>query len=99
MAPFRRKALVGSTLGLAVGVTMTVMPPAAQAGPSFSNVQAHRHFLVTPDGSRHAFGPQVCGRPELQDAFNRFHTNVHVGEPRDAMSHPHNPASIVAGPC
>ena len=99
MTALRRTVLAGSTLGLVVCVTMTLTPPPAQAGPAVPNVPPHRHFLVSPDGTRHAIGPQVCGRPELQDAFSRFHVNVHVGEPRDAMNHPHNPASIVSGPC
>jgi hypothetical protein len=39
----------------------------------------HRHFIVTPDGPV-AVGPQICGHPELQQAFNEFHYNVHHSE-------------------
>ena len=39
----------------------------------------HRHFIVTPDG-RVPVGPQICGNPEMQQAFNQFHYNVHHSE-------------------
>ena len=40
----------------------------------------HRHFIVTPDGGLVAVGPQICGNPEMQQAFNEFHYNVHHSE-------------------
>ena len=40
----------------------------------------HRHFIVTPDGGRVPVGPQICGNPEMQQAFNAFHYNVHHSE-------------------
>jgi len=36
----------------------------------------HRHFVVTPDGPV-PVGPQICENPNLQQAFNEFHYNVH----------------------
>jgi hypothetical protein len=39
----------------------------------------HRHFIVTNDGLV-PVGPQICGNPEMQQAFNAFHYNVHHSE-------------------
>ena len=42
----------------------------------------HRHFIETPDGTRIPVGPQICGHPEMQQAFNEFHYNIHhSGDP------------------
>jgi len=57
----------------------------AFAGPGLADpsdlftapVPPHRHFVETPTGELVAVGPQICGRPELQKAFNQFHYNVH----------------------
>lgn len=43
----------------------------------FAPVPPHRHFVATPAGGQAAIGPQVCERPELQQAFDQFHYNVH----------------------
>jgi hypothetical protein len=40
----------------------------------------HRHFIVTPNGRLVPVGPQICGHPERQRAFNAFHYNVHHSE-------------------
>ena len=37
----------------------------------------HRHFIVKPDGSWVPVGPQICQNPDLQQAFNEFHYNIH----------------------
>jgi hypothetical protein len=39
----------------------------------------HRHFIVTADGLV-PVGPQICGNPNLQQAFNEFHYNIHHSE-------------------
>ena len=36
----------------------------------------HRHFVQTTEGLV-PVGPQICGHPELQQAFNEFHYNIH----------------------
>jgi hypothetical protein len=46
-------------------------------GMLFDPVPAHQHFLMTPSGELAAIGPQICGNPQLQRAFNQFHHNVH----------------------
>lgn len=72
---------------------------AAVGGP-VPDVPPHRHFVDLGGGKLVPVGPQVCGRPSLQDAFNRFHFGVHVGTPGEfAMDHEHNRADIVPRPC
>ena len=43
----------------------------------FDPVPAHRHFVLGPNGKMTPVGPQICEHPELQQAFNQFHHNVH----------------------
>lgn len=38
----------------------------------------HRHFIVTAKGELVPVGPQICGNPKMQQAFNAFHYNVHL---------------------
>ena len=74
-------------LMLLVGTASVAM--FAFAGPGFADPPGmlvsppnHRHFLVKPDGSRVPVGPQICGHPEMQQAFNEFHYNIHhSGDP------------------
>jgi hypothetical protein len=38
----------------------------------------HRHFIVSPNGNEVMVGrPNICEHPELQQAFNEFHYNIH----------------------
>ena len=53
------------------------------AGPTLADPPAdlisppnHRHFVQTPNGVV-PVGPQICGNPQLQQAFNEFHYNIH----------------------
>ena len=48
-----------------------------RADSDLPNIPPHRHFIVTSSGELVAVGPQVCGNPVLQAAFNQFHSNVH----------------------
>lgn len=74
--------------------------PAANARPGDPPVPAHQHFIVSPDGTWHEVGPQVCDDPGVQNAFNEFHGNVHFGEPFDAFQHEHNKVGFaVVRPC
>ncbi|HET6681259.1 MAG TPA: hypothetical protein VFG84_08650 [Gemmatimonadaceae bacterium] len=50
----------------------------SHADPELTNVPPHRHYVRTSSGSLVEVGPQVCGHPELQRAFNQFHNNLHV---------------------
>jgi hypothetical protein len=70
-----KKLLVGAavlgTVALAGGVAMADPPG------SLPNPPNHRHFIVTPDGDMVPVGPEICGHPEMQQAFNEFHYNIH----------------------
>ncbi|HEX6658678.1 MAG TPA: hypothetical protein VF065_11380 [Ilumatobacter sp.] len=50
-------------------------PPEMLINPPF-----HRHFVVLPDGTMIPVGPNLCEHPELQQAFNEFHYNIHHSE-------------------
>src|SRR5688572_25660001 len=66
------------TLRLAAASVVALVPAGASlADPGLTNVGAHRHFLVTPNGDLVPIGPDVCANPDLQDAFNQFHYNIH----------------------
>ena len=62
-------------------------------------VNPHRHFIQQPDGTRVAVGPDACGNPQRQTAFNQFHASVHIGPANTAFDHDHNPVDIKSGPC
>ena len=60
----------------------------ALAGPGFADpnvpdIQPHQHFVVSAKGEWVPIGPQVCpagSSPQLQNAFNQFHVNIHHSE-------------------
>jgi hypothetical protein len=43
----------------------------------YDPVPAHRHFIRSASGDLVPVGPQICQNPNLQQAFNEFHHNVH----------------------
>ena len=74
------------TGGLGVAAALITGIVLASAGSSLADPPDtlisppnHRHFIVTPDGPV-SVGPQICGHPEMQQAFNEFHYNVHHSE-------------------
>jgi hypothetical protein len=46
-------------------------------GMLYDPVPPHRHFVLTSTGELVPVGPQICENPNLQQAFNEFHHNVH----------------------
>ena len=50
----------------------------ATADPNLNNVPAHRHWIQLNSGETVQVGPSVCDNPNLQQAFNQFHNNLHV---------------------
>lgn len=52
----------------------------AVADPDLPNIGAHRHFVDGPNGLVEV-GPRVCDNPRVQQAFNQFHSNVHIPVP------------------
>jgi hypothetical protein len=65
--------------GMMAGLAMIVIAVSTgRADPNLGNIPAHRHYVRTGDGSMVEVGPRVCGNPQLQKAFNQFHSNVHA---------------------
>ena len=67
-------------LGAAALVTSGVLMSAGSIfadPPPLPNPPFHRHYIVQPDGTRIEVGPDLCENPEMQNAFNQFHYNVH----------------------
>jgi hypothetical protein len=68
------------TLRLAAASVIALVPAGASlADPPNTLVDApyHRHFIVTPNGDLVRIGPDICADPDLQQAFNEFHFNIH----------------------
>ena len=67
------------TIRLAVASVFVLVPGASLADPPgiLISPAPHRHFLDTPNGNRVSIGPDVCANPDLQQAFNQFHYNIH----------------------
>ena len=56
----------------------------AQAPPP---IVPHQHFLLLPDGSQLAVGPDICANAAAAQGFYGFHQNIHAGTPnQSAMS-------------
>jgi len=64
----------------AIAVAALAAPGLADPPDSLISPPNHRHFIVSPDGDLVPVGPQICGNPGLQQAFNAFHYNVHHSE-------------------
>jgi hypothetical protein len=70
-------------LSTAVVASMIALVPAgALADPGLPNAGRHEHYILTPQGGRVAVGPNFCANPDLQNAFNQVHFNVHHSEIR-----------------
>ena len=65
-------ALITTALLISAGSSLADPPDTLISPPN------HRHFIVTPDG-RYRWGRNLR-EPELQQAFNAFHYNVHHSE-------------------
>jgi hypothetical protein len=73
------------TLSTALVASVIALVPAgaALADPRLPNARPHQHYIVTPkEEQRVPIGPDVCKDPDLQQAFNQFHFNVHHSEVR-----------------
>ena len=66
-------------VALVTGVAaVTIAVATSKADPKLTNVPRHRHFISTPSGDLVEVGPNLCDNPNLQNAFNQFHNNIHV---------------------
>jgi len=71
-------ALAAATILVALGASSALADPPG----TLVNPPNHRHFIEAPNGTLIPVGPQICGHPELQQAFNEFHYNIHhSGDP------------------
>ena len=70
----------------------------ALADPNLSpNVPRHRHFVAN-DGQLVEVGPRFCDDPNLQNAFNQFHVNVHATDIRPPGATTSIPVTGAIGP-
>jgi hypothetical protein len=72
------RALIVAVIGAAA---VMMIPGVASSDPDLTNVMAHRHYIVTPTGQFIAVGPDLCDNPNMQNAFNQFHNNLHMAGP------------------
>ena len=67
-----------AALAIALLAVLTLAGPALADPPGMLiSPPDHRHFVRTLDGTLVPVGPQICGNPQLQRAFNEFHYNIH----------------------
>jgi hypothetical protein len=97
-AGMRRLLIVLAVIGVFAGVG------SALADPNLTDVPAHRHYIVNPNGDLIQVGPRVCDDPSLQGAFNQFHNNIHIVTdsgigPAAPGLHNFQGAEISSGPC
>ena len=91
------RVLIAAVFSTAVLAALS-LAPVADAAPA-PNVGRHAHYLLQQDGSKVYVGPDLCGDPNLQIAFNNFHANIHVGAANAGFDHEHNPNDIKAEAC
>jgi hypothetical protein len=67
-------------LRLAAASVIAFVPAGASlADPpgTLNDIGRHQHYLETANGKLVPIGPDFCANPDLQDAFNQFHYNIH----------------------
>jgi hypothetical protein len=81
-----RKPLLASLITTILAAALLIVPGVILAGgPTVPPMPPlHRHYIVLPDGSTRAVGPDWCDNqndPAIELAFYNFHWNVHQGAP------------------
>lgn len=81
----RRMTSRGTIATLVVALAAGLLAVLTLAGPTLADppgmlpdAAPHRHFVRTADGVLVPVGPQICDNPDLQQAFNEFHYNIHT---------------------
>lgn len=74
------------------------------ADPNLTNIPRHRHWVQTPAGNLVQVGPRLCDNPNLQNAFNQFHNNIHIATgasigPAAPGLHNFNGAELLSSGC
>ena len=90
MKPILSKRIKFTFRFAAASVIALVPAGASLADPGLTDVARHQHYLQTPNGDRVPIGPNICANPDLQDAFNQFHYNIH-----GSASSPVNPVETL----
>jgi hypothetical protein len=62
---------------VSIAVLLGVTAATGIADPDLTTVPPHRHWLGDPANGVQ-IGPRVCDNPNLQNAFNQFHNNLHI---------------------
>jgi hypothetical protein len=77
----RRRTTIATVLAALatalIAVLMFAGPTLADPPDTLINPPNHRHFIELSDGTWIPVGPQICGNPQMQHAFNEFHYNIH----------------------
>ena len=97
----KKRLAFGAVAGVAA---ILAFVPRSEADPNLTNIPPHRHYVQTATGELVPVGPQVCGNPQLQKAFNQFHNNVHAVSgsgigPAAPGLHNFQGAELMAGAC
>jgi hypothetical protein len=66
------------TVALAITGVLVLGLQSGLADQNLPDIGKHRHYVVTESGQQVEVGPDLCGNPKLQQAFNQFHSNVHA---------------------
>src|SRR5688572_28780857 len=74
----RVRIAVLAALALAsIGILMFAGPTLADPPGMLPDAPDHRHFIRAAEGTLIPVGPQICDNPDLQQAFNEYHFNIH----------------------
>ena len=97
----KKRLALGAVAGMAAILAFVAT---SQADPKLTNIPAHRHYVKTPSGELVPVGPDLCDNPNLQNAFNQFHNNVHAVSgagigPAAPGLHNLKGADLMAGKC
>ena len=98
------------TIRLTVASVIALVPasPSLADPPTMLNdIPRHQHYLEAANGKLLPIGPDFCGNPDLQDAFNQFHYNIHHNSGAETLGpqggapglHDEQAADMTAGPC
>jgi hypothetical protein len=90
-------------VALAIVPVVLAMASTSFADPNLTNVPRHRHWVANPNGLVEV-GPRVCDNPDLQNAFNQFHNNIHFATassvgPAAPGLHNFSGADLTFSPC
>lgn len=84
--PLGRRVVFAALIAAILGGVWLVPASVFAGGPTIPSdppmPPLHRHYLVLPDGSTRAVGPDWCDNqddPAIKLAFYHFHWNVHQG--------------------